>query len=82
MDAFATAFVGQVTAMYPSLAGNPDYSSIVSVDTSLHLGVVGTTLYRVNRTSNTIEYLREGASFWSTANVNGFFLSVCLWYFR
>jgi coniferyl-aldehyde dehydrogenase len=30
MDAFANAFVSQVTAMYPSLAANPDYSSIVS----------------------------------------------------
>ena len=30
MDAFAAAFAGQVAAMYPSLAGNPDYSSIVS----------------------------------------------------
>ncbi len=30
MDAFATAFVGQVSAMYPSLAANADYTSIVS----------------------------------------------------
>jgi coniferyl-aldehyde dehydrogenase len=30
IDAFATAFAGQVTAMYPSLAANSDYTSIVS----------------------------------------------------
>jgi len=30
MDAFAAAFAGQVTAMYPSLAANSDYTSIVS----------------------------------------------------
>jgi acyl-CoA reductase-like NAD-dependent aldehyde dehydrogenase len=30
MDAFATAYAGQVTAMYPSLAANTDYTSIVS----------------------------------------------------
>ncbi len=30
MDAFANAFVSQVTAMYPSLAANADYTSIAS----------------------------------------------------
>jgi len=30
MDTFAAAFAGQVMAMYPSFAANPDYSSIAS----------------------------------------------------
>jgi coniferyl-aldehyde dehydrogenase len=30
LDAFATAVLGQARAMYPTVAGNPDYSAIIS----------------------------------------------------